>query len=189
MVYDAETTARNAEADQANDPGMCLQQCRTWAGIPALYDDATSAWEHTEDRHPGDLDPPRGAMAYWTGGSSGHGHIACSLGSGKIRSTDAGGPGRVATVPISWVAQTWGLSYAGWSWEINGKTIRHEEEEEDVDYDKIRDIVADELRKNNKPASETVWGRMQDVTTPNGDKVSKSMKQIARETWQRVAKL
>jgi hypothetical protein len=132
MAYDAAQTARNAEADQVNDPGYCLQQCRIWAGINAMYADASTAWRNTNDRHPGDRTIPRGAMAYWTGGSQGYGHIACSLGgppgNPNIRSTDAGGSGRVATRSLSWFDSNWpSLNYAGWAWDINEVTIPHDD--------------------------------------------------------------
>lgn len=126
MVYSAQVAARNAENDRANDPGMCLQVVRMWCGIGARYSDAATAWKNTNDRHPGDkTDVPRGAAVYWTGGSKGYGHIALSLGNGKVRSTDAGGRGRVATVDIGWVERTWGQKYAGWAWDINEVTIPH----------------------------------------------------------------
>src|SRR5262245_28053452 len=151
MANDAETTARNAERDQTNDPGYCLQQNRMWAGIGARYPDASTAWRNTNDRHPGNRNPPRGAMVYWTGGSHGYGHIATSLGGGKVRSTDAGGAGRVATVPLSWVEQHWGLPYAGWAWDVNEVTIPHPKDDggeddmplNDADKDAIRQIVKD----------------------------------------------
>ena len=81
MANTATQTARNAENDDFNVPGMCLQVCRTWAGIPARYPDAATAWRNTNDRHR-DRRPPRGAAVYWTGGSRGFGHIAISLGQG-----------------------------------------------------------------------------------------------------------
>ncbi len=125
MAFTAAVTARNAENDRVNDPGMCQQQCRIWAGISARYPDAATAWRNTNDRHPGDRNPPRGSMVFWTGGSSGHGHVAVSLGGGKIRSTDAGGRGRVATVDLGWVERNWGQRYGGWAWDNNEQTIIH----------------------------------------------------------------
>jgi hypothetical protein len=104
---------------------MCLQQSRQWAGIPARYPDATTAWKHTNDRHPGHRNPPRGAAVYWTGGRQGYGHIGISLGNGKVRSTDANGRGKVGTVTIGWVERNWNLPYAGWAWDINEVTIPH----------------------------------------------------------------
>lgn len=125
MVYDAETCARNAVADQTNQVGYCLQQTREWCGIPAVYGDAATAWRNTNDRHAGNRNPPRGAPVYWTGGSHGYGHIALSLGDGTIRSTDAPDSGRVGTVDLDWPEKHWGLSYAGWAWDINETTIPH----------------------------------------------------------------
>jgi hypothetical protein len=121
VVYDAETTARNAEKDATNHPGYCLQQCRIWAGIGPMYPDATTAWRNTNKRHPRDRGAiPRGAPVYRTGGSSGYGHIAISLGGGKVRSTDAGGRGKVATRQLSWFDANWpSLNYAGRAEDIN----------------------------------------------------------------------
>jgi hypothetical protein len=126
MAYSAAVSARNAANDRTNAPGMCLQQTRMWCGINSRYPDASTAWRNTNDRHPGNRNPPRGAAVYWTGGSKGYGHIGLSMGSGKVRSTDAGGRGRVATVEIGWVERNWGLKYAGWAWDINETTIPHQ---------------------------------------------------------------
>jgi len=125
MVYNADQTAQRALNTSTNKPGYCLQQCRTWAGIGSMYGDATTAWKNTNDRHPGNKSAPRGSMVYWTGGSHGYGHIAVSLGNGKVRSTDAGGSGKVATVSIDWPTTHWGLPYAGWAWDVNEVTIPH----------------------------------------------------------------
>lgn len=125
MAHDAETTARNSEADVHNDPGMCLQQTRQWAAIPSKYGDAATAWKHTKDRRPGDRNPPRGAAVYWTGGSQGYGHIATAVSPGNVRSTDAAGKGKVGTVDLGYAERVWGLKYAGWAWDINGVTIPH----------------------------------------------------------------
>jgi len=62
-------------------------------------------------------------MVYWLGGSSGYGHIAVAVGNGKVRSTDAGGSGKVATVDIGWPESHWGLPYAGWADNVNDVTI------------------------------------------------------------------
>jgi hypothetical protein len=132
MVNDAETTARNAEQTTTNDAGMCLQWSRQRAAIASKYGDAATAWRNTNSPHPGDRNPPRGAMAYWTGGSHGYGHIAPSVGGGDVRSTDAGGKGRVATVDVGWPEGAWGLTYAGWAWDVNETTIPHDEEDDDM---------------------------------------------------------
>jgi hypothetical protein len=122
VVNTAEQTARNAEASTTNKLGFCLQWCREKAGIPALYGTAAIAAAHAEDLHR-DLNVPRGGFAFWTGGSDGAGHIAIGLGHGVVRSTDAGGPGRVADKPVEWFATNWHLTYVGWADNVNGVTV------------------------------------------------------------------
>jgi len=124
------TASRNAARTVAaaiqatvNAPGLCLQWSREQAGIPSKYSDASTAWKHATGRRAGNANPPRGAAVYWTGGSRGYGHIAISLGNGKVRSTDAGGSGRVATISISQISREWHLKYAGWADSINGYRI------------------------------------------------------------------
>lgn len=158
MPNTAEQTARNAEAQDYNRPGYCLAECRQWAGIGPVYADASTAWRNTNDRHPGDRTPPRGAAVYWTGGSSGYGHIAISLGGGLVRSTDAGGTGHVATRPIGWFDVNWPRNvYAGWAWDINEATIIHGPEEEDEV--KEEDIAAIASRVNRTLGDYTSGGK------------------------------
>lgn len=127
-----EQAARTAEAQEFNQVGMCQMVTRTWFDAPSVGDvdhdgdgDAVDGWksEPLATRHPGDVNPPRGVPVSWAGGSRGHGHRAISLGGGIIRSTDAGGPGRCATVPLEWVEQNWGMTYLGWSETISGLPI------------------------------------------------------------------
>jgi hypothetical protein len=91
--------------------------------------DAVDGWlsEPPRYRHT-DRRPPKGVPVAWAGGSHGNGHRAISLGPDSrgvfhIRSTDAGGTGRVATVPLDWPERTWGLSWLGWSESISGQLI------------------------------------------------------------------
>jgi hypothetical protein len=126
-----EEAARAAEADKLNTPGFCQLVTRTWLDAPSAGDfdgdgaaDAEDGWK----REPAnakrfDRNPPRGTPVTWLGGSRDNGHRALSLGNGMIRSTDAGGSGRIATVPLSWVERNWGLAYAGWSTTMNGVLI------------------------------------------------------------------
>lgn len=125
MVLSARVAACVALDDILCEPNMCLQTVRQWFQIGAKHPDAATAWRHASPKHPGDRHPPRGAVAYWTGGSHGDGHCALTLGDGHIRSPDSGGPGRIATVSLSWPEREWGLHYAGWSWCLNGVTIPH----------------------------------------------------------------
>lgn len=119
----ARETVRSARQSVSYPPGHCLEWSRERADIPARYSDAATAWTHATGRRPGDRTPPVGAAVYWTGGSNGYGHVAISVGRGRIRSTDAPGLGQVGTVPLRWVETEWGLRYAGWANSINGYTI------------------------------------------------------------------
>ncbi|GAA4700228.1 hypothetical protein [Nocardioides conyzicola] len=120
---DAAETVAAAEASAYNIPGHCLGWAREQADIPSRYADAATAWEHARGRHPGDLTPPEGAAVYWLGGSGGHGHVAISVGGGLVRSSDAGGYGVVATVPLRRLTREWHLTYVGWSDSVNGYRI------------------------------------------------------------------
>lgn len=69
-------------------PGKCLgfvQDAFMNAGVTGVtrYDHATQAGDAWLT-HPGDRNPPRGAVVLWNGGISGWGHIAISLGNGRI---------------------------------------------------------------------------------------------------------
>ena len=99
---------------------MCLQQVRTWAGIPSKYPDAISAWYHTKHRGNVHTPPPPGAFVFWGGGR--HGHIAVSLGNWKIRTTDWP-RGRVGTTTVQTLSSRWRYRYLGWSYDLNGVTI------------------------------------------------------------------
>lgn len=120
---DAAETVAAAESSSYNIPGHCLGWAREQADIPSRYADAATAWDHARGRHPGDLTPPKGAAVYWLGGSGGHGHIAISVGNGLVRSSDAGGSGVVATVPLRRLTREWHLTYVGWSDSVNGYRI------------------------------------------------------------------
>lgn len=128
MVRTREEAAKRAEASRTNEYGMCQQWARELYGADSAGDrdhdgdaDAVDGWlsEPKSARHT-DRNPPRGVpVAY----GNKHGHRAMSLGGGKIRSTDAGGHGKVATVDLDWPEKTWGLKYLGWSDTIDGQAI------------------------------------------------------------------
>jgi hypothetical protein len=197
MVRNAEGTARAAEATRFNRPGLCLQQCRLWADIPPKYPTATTAWNHANDRHHFGREIPRGAMAYWTGGSNGFGHIAVGMGGpgSPLRSTDAGGRGVVATHTLAWFDANWpSLNYAGWAWNVNEVNIPHEEEDEMQQEDWIRfnEIVEREVRQGiNNAIPEIVnqvWAKELQVKKPDNSRALKPTGSMLRETWQRIAR-
>lgn len=178
MVRNAEDTARAAESSATNDPGMCLQWSRTRADIAALFPDAATAWRNAFHRHKGDRDPPRGAMVYWLGGSHGYGHIAVSVGGGRVRSTDAAGAGNVATVALSWPEDHWGLPYAGWADNVN-----------DVRIPGVGDEMTEDDWARMERLIESVWADKMTVTQPGtGEDAQRSRQQVLRELWQKVTK-
>lgn len=131
-MFDREQAAQRAEASSTNEPEHCQEWTRTMFGAPSVGDydgdgraDAEDGWksEPAAHKHPGDRKPPRGVPVSYLGGSKDDGHRAVSLGGGLIRSTDAGGWGKVATVPLDWPERHWGLAYAGWSDTIDGQLI------------------------------------------------------------------
>jgi hypothetical protein len=106
-------------------PGYCLNFVRTMCGAPAGVVDATTAWRLARDKHLQGT-PPAGAIVYWIGGSHGHGHIAVSKGGGYVVSTDYP-RGKVGVAPISFFHRVWGLTYAGWAWDVNGVRVQQDE--------------------------------------------------------------
>lgn len=105
----------------------CAKLVRTGYGISA------SAWGKTKttaagawgavpkaDRH-GWYNPPVGVPVFWTGGSTGAGHVALADGQGNVWTNDFGpngyvGDGRVRLVPISSIVKhDSALKYVGWS--------------------------------------------------------------------------
>ena len=81
--------------------------------------------------HPGDTNPPIGALAFYKGGSEGFGHVAIVVTKRGIRSTDMGPlgqylPGAVNTVemffPTKW-NPTKPLAYVGWASPMFGGKV------------------------------------------------------------------
>jgi hypothetical protein len=136
MVYKTKEIVARAKRSKTNIPGTCQLWTRTQVGVSSAGDqdgdgdsDAVDGWksEPLSARHT-DRKPPEGMPVAWSGGRSGFGHRAISLGPDKngayfIRSTDAGGSGVVATVALDWVEKNWGLKYEGWSSTMTGVPI------------------------------------------------------------------
>jgi hypothetical protein len=179
MVRDAEATARSAEGSTTyTPPGMCLQWSRTRADIPSLFPDAATAWRNAFHRHKGDRNPPRGAMVYWLGGSKGYGHIAVSVGGGKVRSTDVPTGGKIGTVPVGWFEQHWGLPYAGWADNVN-----------DVRIPGVGDEMTEDDWARMEALMQRVWSDKMTVTQPGtGQDTQKARQQVLRELWQKVTR-
>lgn len=149
MTYSADEAAARYLDQKHNDPGYCLKETREAYGVGSLYADAAEAWQYALGKHPGDTTPPYGAPVYWTGGSSGYGHIAIYVGDGNVRSSDAGGAGVMGTKPIDWFRSAWGLPYAGWAESVNGIYIPGLGDDDmalsDSDLDKIASAVVNKV--------------------------------------------
>lgn len=88
----------------------------TWGYGGSGYTSAIVHWRAVPAslRHRGDLDPPAGAMVFWSNGS--HGHIALAVAPGKAASTDIRRRGKVDVVPIASVHERWkSCTYLGWT--------------------------------------------------------------------------
>jgi hypothetical protein len=120
---------------KTNVPGTCQFVTRGWLDAPSAGDfdadgaaDAEDGWKkEPASAKRFDRNPPAGYPVAYLGGSKDNGHRAISAGRingvTHIRSTDAGGPGRVATVPLDFPEKNWGLKYAGWSKTMDGVPI------------------------------------------------------------------
>lgn len=164
------------------DPGMCLKIVRTWWEVPSSASDAQGAWDAAKDKHPGDKEPPLGAPIFWKGGSSGHGHIAIYVGGPELRSTDCTATGKVSDAHGSWVKQTWGLTYLGWTGDLNGVRLPLDEDDDDMPSDEhimdlVRRAVQAELGDENAGVlsdriAEKVWAEKLTYNSADGADVT-----------------
>jgi hypothetical protein len=95
--------------------GMCDNFVANMYGYSSSgYTTAMVHWNSipTNDKHPGDMNAPAGALMFWGGGM---GHVAISDGKGGIISTDMPNPGTVSTVPADTPTTKWGKPYLGWT--------------------------------------------------------------------------
>jgi len=99
--------------------GWCLRWVRERFGIGLLYGSAALAWRSAKHRHQSGP-PPRGVPVFYTGGRSGFGHVAISAGGGYIYTTDLPNMGRVGKVHWKEPIRRWGMTYAGWTNDLNG---------------------------------------------------------------------
>jgi hypothetical protein len=138
MTISREQVAANALKVTSYAQGMCARFSRSCAGFGALGDfdndgdaDAVDMWKASKHRHEGDRNPPLGVFAFWSGGSSGHGHVAPTVtDTGVVRSTDWPRAGQVNNVQLSTIERAWpGLTYLGWTDEPYGNPIRSEADE------------------------------------------------------------
>lgn len=102
--------------------GLCAKTVWLSLDVPALgvpsasaAADKVKAAGHLHYHYDGD-GPPKGAIVYWKGGSHGYGHMALSLGGGRILTTDPPGhSGGVGEASITMPRERWHHKYVGWS--------------------------------------------------------------------------
>lgn len=85
------------------------------AGLPYAqsHDTAYSFWSVARNRHPGDHNPPRGALVFFRSYAGAPGHVAISLGSGQMISTYDGRTHGIHTMAVSAYDQRLYLGWAG----------------------------------------------------------------------------
>lgn len=73
------------------------------AGLPygPSHDSAYTYWTVATDKHPGDRNPPRGALVFFRSAAGAPGHVALSLGGGQMISTYDGRTAGIHTMAIS----------------------------------------------------------------------------------------
>ena len=113
--------AKAFKEKKTNKVNMCLWECQEIYPTDHMYPTAWSQWQNAKDKHTSLKHIPIGAPVYLKGGRSGH--IVLYVGNGEVRSTDAGGAGIMATVPIDWFTRAWGYEPVGWSEDLGGKDI------------------------------------------------------------------
>lgn len=87
-------------------------------GLP----DANSAWARATMKETSRT-PPAGAPVYWAVGQ--YGHIAISVGGGRVRSTDYPFNGQVGECTLAQMETRWrGMTYRGWSRDFAGDLIQ-----------------------------------------------------------------
>lgn len=109
---------QNAKKTTRNIVGMCDRWVAQYYGYSSSgYSTAIAHWGAIPptEKHPGDTNAPPGSLVFWSGGSSGAGHVAISLGGGKIISTDYPRSGITSTTTIDAISNGWGEHYMGWS--------------------------------------------------------------------------
>jgi TP901 family phage tail tape measure protein len=100
---------------------LCLQFVRSAFGVGPRDKNATTGWLNAKYKHrqtPGAAPP--GVPLWWGGGD---GHVALSLGHGRIISTDIKRHGHADFAKAADVTHGWGKPYYGWSEDINGVKI------------------------------------------------------------------
>jgi len=114
----AEAASWAIEQTKNNSSGWnnyCEKFAETAWGKAGRYRSAIAHWQTAvkEKRAYQGKNAPPGAMVFWGGGQ--YGHVAVSIGGGKVVSTDIKRPGKADIVSIDYVTKKWGKTYLGWA--------------------------------------------------------------------------
>lgn len=105
--------------------GLCLRFVRHAFGVGNLYPTAAKSWEMAKKKHK-TSDPmsiPAGVPVHIYVPNLPPGHVALSVGNGKMR-TNLSWKGTVETVDIAWyVGLKRGSKLLGWTEDLNGVTV------------------------------------------------------------------
>lgn len=117
-----EALAYTRQHPQLPRAGLCKMMCRTAYGVPSDGTPDATAASHRAELHKGK--PPHGALLWWRGGRNGHGHVAIyDETSDTIRTTDLPVSGRWGNAKLGDPERLWGLTYVGWSPDIDGVRV------------------------------------------------------------------
>lgn len=122
----ARTVARARQFTSYSPQGYCanyVSNCVSNGNFGYGISSAIDAWRKATHKHTTGT-PPAGAPVYW--GNGVYGHIAISVGGGKVRSTDYPALRRVGETDIHNLENYFGMApgrYLGWSSDLAGRLI------------------------------------------------------------------
>ena len=121
-----ETVAGARQSSQWFPGGYCLnfvaQKATGGRGLGVYAPSAQHAWDNATKRHKSGT-PPEGSFVFWRSPDGWHhdfGHVAVSVGGGRIRSTGIGARTDVGETTIRNLTRCWGYPYLGWSEDLYG---------------------------------------------------------------------
>lgn len=150
------------------DPGYCLRYVwqaykRNGASTNRSAPTAYVGWQNSDDKHPGDRNPPPGVPVWWgPKASSSAGDVVISLGGGRVVATDWPYNGVINITTIDQRERQIGRPYLGWTGDILGAAI---------DYPGGDDVgTIDSTKENKQVIKDALFEFMRDVgPTINGE--------------------
>jgi hypothetical protein len=159
--------------------GYCLKYVRAEAWrIGGLYASAIDAWHGAVHRHPGDRNPPLGAPMFYSGGQYGHVVFNSKANTENMRGTDMPNNGAVSEGDLDWPVTHWGCTYLGWTEDLNSVDLPLESEDEMTpdDWDKLRNIVRDEVQRARPDYVTSILAGEVDDRDPDPTTVKKALR-------------